>query len=61
MLMLYKSGIIKVTQKFRIGVIAATGGIFLFYWPRWSLASFTSLSSVRHGSGMVGIGFSLVV
>ena len=32
MLFLYRSGIIKVTDKFRMGVFAATGGIALFYF-----------------------------
>ena len=31
MLVVYSSGLIKVTNKFRIGIIAATGGIALFY------------------------------
>jgi uncharacterized YccA/Bax inhibitor family protein len=30
LLFLYKTGVIKVTQKFRLGVVAATGGIFMF-------------------------------
>ncbi len=32
LLLAYKSGLIKVTQKFRLGVVAATGGIMLFYF-----------------------------
>ena len=31
MLLLYRSGVIKVTRNFRLGVIAATGGIALYY------------------------------
>jgi uncharacterized YccA/Bax inhibitor family protein len=31
LLLAYSSGLIKVTQKFRLGVIAATGGIMVFY------------------------------
>ena len=30
LLLAYRSGMIKVTQKFRLGVIAATGGIMVF-------------------------------
>ena len=28
----YKSGMIKVTENFKLGVAAATGGLFLFYF-----------------------------
>ena len=62
MLMLYKSGIIKVTQKFRIGVVAAIGGIFLFYMAQMVLGLFhISFFGSVYGSGIVGIGFSLIV
>ncbi len=62
MLFLYKSGVIKVTQKFRMGVVAATGGIMVFYLLTWLLNMFhiSAFSSV-FGSGLVGIGFSLFV
>jgi uncharacterized YccA/Bax inhibitor family protein len=62
MLFLYKSGVIKVTQKFRMGVVAATGGILIFYLLTWLLSMFhiTAFSSV-FGSGLIGIGFSLFV
>ena len=62
LLLAYKSGLIKVTQKFRIGVVAATGGIMVFYLLTWLLSIFhiSFLSSV-YGSGLIGIGFSLFV
>ena len=62
MLFLYKSGAIKVTQKFRMGVVAATGGIMVFYLLTWVLSMFhiSAFSSV-FGSGLIGIGFSLFV
>jgi uncharacterized YccA/Bax inhibitor family protein len=62
MLFLYQSGLIKVTQKFRMGVVAATGGIMVFYFLTLLLSMFhiTLFSSV-FGSGMIGIGFSLFV
>ena len=31
LLFAYKSGLIKATENFKLGVVAATGGIFLFY------------------------------
>ncbi|HUB51519.1 MAG TPA: Bax inhibitor-1/YccA family protein [Terracidiphilus sp.] len=62
MLFLYRSGIIKVTDKFRIGIIAATGGICLFYIAQMLLGIFhISFFGSVWGSGVVGIGFSLVV
>ncbi len=62
LLFLYKTGVIKVTQKFRLGVVAATGGIFLFYMAQMLLSFFhiPFFSSV-YGNGIVGIGFSLIV
>ena len=62
LLLAYKSGLIKVTQKFRIGVVAATGGIMLFYFATMLLSFFhiSFLSSV-YGAGLIGIGFSLFV
>jgi len=62
MLFLYQSGLIKVTQKFRMGVVAATGGIMVFYLLTWLLSMFhISMFSSVFGSGLVGIGFSLFV
>lgn len=64
MLFLYRSGIIKVTEKFRLGVFAATGGIALFYFMEMVLSlfhiNFNGPNSVN-GSGVIGIGFSLIV
>jgi uncharacterized YccA/Bax inhibitor family protein len=62
MLFLYRSGIIKVTDKFRIGIIAATGGICLFYFASMLLSFFhINFFGSVWGSGVVGIGFSLFV
>ena len=63
MLFLYRSRIIKVTEKFKMGVAAATLGIFAFYAINF-IASFFGWSSglldSTNGS-MMSIGFSLVV
>src|SRR5207249_3539282 len=40
MLLAYRSGVIRVTDKFRLGVIAATGGIALFYLATFILGFF---------------------
>jgi len=64
MLFLYRSGIIKVTEKFRMGVFAATGGIALFYFVEILLGFFHINFMGKYGvegSGLIGIGFSLLV
>jgi len=62
MLFLYRSGIIKVTDKFRMGIIAATGGICLFYVATMLLGFFhINFFGAVWGSGAIGIGFSLFV
>jgi uncharacterized YccA/Bax inhibitor family protein len=62
LLLAYSSRLIKVTQKFQMGVIAATGGIVLFYFLQMILGFFhvPFLSSVN-GSGPLGIVFSVIV
>ena len=61
LLIAYQSGLIKVTQKFRLGVIAATGGIFFFYMAQMLLGFFGIRFFSVNGSGVIGIGFSLIV
>ena len=61
LLMAYKSGMIRVTQKFRLGVVAATGAIMLFYIMEMVLGFFGVRFAVINGSGPIGIGISLVI
>jgi uncharacterized YccA/Bax inhibitor family protein len=61
LLIAYTSGLIKVTQKFRLGIVAATGGIFVFYMLEMVLGFFGIQFNSVNGSGLIGIGFSLVV
>lgn len=61
LLFAYRSGLIQVTQKFRLGVIAATGGIMLFYLLEMLLGFFGIQFVSINGAGIVGIGFSLLV
>jgi uncharacterized YccA/Bax inhibitor family protein len=61
LLLAYRSGMIKVTQKFRLGVIAATGAIFLFYMVELLLGFFGIHFAAVNGSGWLGIGISLVI
>lgn len=57
----YKSGIIKVTQKFKAGVVAATGAVALVYFISFIFSMFGSHSLIINGNGIMGIGISLVV
>ncbi len=57
----YKSRLIKVTENFKLGVIAATGAVFLIYILTFILGFFGMSIPYIHGSGLIGIGFSLVV
>lgn len=61
MLLMYRTGVIKVTQKFKAGVFAATGGIALFYLFSFVLSLFGVNMSIMHGSGTLSIVISLVV
>jgi len=61
LLLAYRSGVIRVTDKFRLGVIAATGGIALFYLAEIALGFFGVHFNSINGSGIVGIGFSVFV
>lgn len=61
LLMAYRSGLIPVTQKFRMGIVAATGGIMVFYLIEILLGFFGIRFASINGSGMIGIGFSLFV
>ncbi len=61
MLFAYRSGMIKVTDKFRAGVVAATGGIMLIYLATLALGFFGINIPYIHESGLIGIGFSLFV
>jgi len=61
LLLAYRSGLIPVTQKFRLGVVAATGAIFLFYLAEIVLSFFGVHFASINGSGVAGITFSAVV
>jgi uncharacterized YccA/Bax inhibitor family protein len=61
MLFIYKSGIIKVTNKFRTGVMMATGAVLLVYVVNIVLSFFGMNIPYLHEGGMIGIGISLVI
>ncbi|NNF07657.1 MAG: Bax inhibitor-1/YccA family protein [Candidatus Eisenbacteria bacterium] len=57
----YKAGWIKVTQKFRMMVVGATGAIALLYIVSFVMGFFGSSIPFIHSSGTFGILFSLFV
>jgi uncharacterized YccA/Bax inhibitor family protein len=57
----YRAGMIRATEKFRTGVIAATGGICILYLVSWILGMFGVNLSFMHGGGMLSIGISAFV
>lgn len=61
LLFIYQMGWIRVTQNFRLGVFAATGGIALFYLVSIVLGFFGISVPLIHSTGIFGIGFSLFV
>jgi len=61
MLIAYRSGVIKVTERFRMTVVAATGAIALLYLVSIVLSFFNVSIPFIHQGGTFGIVFSLVV
>ena len=61
LLLAYKSGLIKVTENFKLVVVAATGAIAVIYIVTLILGFFGVRMPLIHSSGPLGIGFSLFV
>lgn len=61
MLLAYKTGVIRATEKFKLGVVAATGGIALLYLVNMVLQFFNHPIPFIHGATPIGIAFSLFV
>ncbi|MFG0275740.1 MAG: Bax inhibitor-1/YccA family protein [Phycisphaerales bacterium] len=61
MLFLYRTGVIKVTDRFAAIIGSAVGAIMLVYVVGLVMSLFGSGIPLIHGSGPIGIGFSLVV
>jgi uncharacterized YccA/Bax inhibitor family protein len=57
----YSSRLIQATENFKLGVVAATGGIALIYLVTFGLGLFGVSVPYLHESGWIGIGFSLFV
>lgn len=58
LLVLYATRIIRPTEKFKLGIAAATGAIFLFYMASIILGIFGIDLALIHSSGALGIAFS---
>ena len=63
LLFAYKSGWIKPTENFKLGLVAATGGIFIVYLVNLVMSFFGSQMGIMdiNNSSMFSIGFSLFV
>lgn len=61
MLFAYKSGLIKVSEKLKMGIIVVTGAIALVYLLDFILGFFSINMPMIHSNGWIGIGFSLLV
>ena len=62
LLFAYRTGIIKATENFKLGVFAATGAIGVIYLITWIMRGFFHANiPYIHQSGPIGIGFSVVV
>jgi uncharacterized YccA/Bax inhibitor family protein len=61
MLVAYQSGAIKVTENFKLGVVAATGGIAVVYFASLILSFFGIYPSFIYGNSLLSIGISLFV
>ena len=61
LLVAYRTRVIKVTERFRLGVVAATGGIFVVYLISIVLGFFGVNVPFLHSGGTIGILFSLFV
>jgi uncharacterized YccA/Bax inhibitor family protein len=61
LLLAYQSGLIRATENFKLGIVAATGGICLVYLISLIGSLFGFPIPFIHSAGPIGIGFSLVV
>jgi uncharacterized YccA/Bax inhibitor family protein len=61
MLFLFATRIIKVTDRLRMGIVAATGGILLVYLINLVLSLFDASVPFLHDNSLLGIGISLLI
>ncbi|MFT4754768.1 MAG: putative YccA/Bax inhibitor family protein, partial [Salibacteraceae bacterium] len=61
MLFLYSSGIIKVTEKLKMGVFAATGAVGLMYMINFIMSFFGAAFFTLEDTSVMAIGINLVI
>jgi uncharacterized YccA/Bax inhibitor family protein len=61
LLLAYSSGLIRPSENFKLGVVAATGAVALLYFVSMVMGFFGKTIPFIHDSGPIGIGFSLFV
>jgi len=61
MLLTYRSGLIRMSDKLRLGIVAATGGIAVFYLLQFILGFFGVHFTAVNSASPIGIGFSIIV
>ncbi len=61
MLAAYRTGWIRATEKFKAGIVAATGGIFFFYLICMVLNLFHVSTPILYSSSALSIGISFVI
>lgn len=57
----YSSGLIRPSENFKLGIVAATGGVAILYAVSMVLGFFGKSVPFIHGSGTIGIAFSVFV
>lgn len=57
----YRTGLIRATEKFKLGIFAATAGIMVVYLIGFVMSFFGKSIPFIHEAGWIGIGFSLFV
>ncbi|RLD58410.1 MAG: hypothetical protein DRJ01_12600 [Bacteroidetes bacterium] len=61
MLFLYRTKMIKPTERFKAGVISATGGIVIMYFLSFIFSIFGANMSFLYGNSLLSIGISIFV
>jgi uncharacterized YccA/Bax inhibitor family protein len=61
LLLAYSSGVVKATENFKLGVVAATGGIMIMYLVSFVMSLFGMNVGFLHDSSPLSIGISIVV
>jgi len=57
----YSSGLVRPSENFKLGIVAATGGVAILYAASMALGFFGKSIPFIHDSGTIGIAFSVFV